>query len=135
MSLASLIANGVFERYPRLKFVFTEVGFAWLPEVIWVMDAYWRAAREETPWVSRPPSAYVFENVRFTTQPFIAPQDESHTAAMLDMIRAERTLMFSSDYPHWDYDPPEKIISLIPQSIRRRVMVENALELYGSRLA
>jgi predicted TIM-barrel fold metal-dependent hydrolase len=54
---------------------------------------------------------------------------------MLDMIRAERTLMFSSDYPHWDYDPPEKIISLIPQSIRRRVMVENALELYGSRLA
>jgi predicted TIM-barrel fold metal-dependent hydrolase len=97
--LATMLSSGVFVRFPKLRFVITEAGFGWVPEVMWVLDAYWKGNREETPWLSKPPSEYVFENVRFTTQPFIEPRKREHIAQMLDMIQAERTLMFATDYP------------------------------------
>jgi predicted TIM-barrel fold metal-dependent hydrolase len=135
MGLANAIANGVFERYPALKFVFTEAGFAWVPEIMWRMDSYWRTAREDTPWLKRPPSEYIIDHCRFTTQPFIEPEKHAHTEAILDIICAEKTLLFSSDYPHWDLDDPTHIATLLPDAIKQRVLVENALETYGPGLA
>jgi hypothetical protein len=44
---------------------------------------------------------------------------------------AER-LMFSSDYPHWDYDSPyESVPESFPEDRRRRILGENASKLYG----
>jgi uncharacterized protein len=94
----------VFERFPRLRYVFTGVGFAWLVDLMWKMDGYWKTAREETPWVKRAPSEYVKSNVLFSSQPFIEPDKPEHVASLLDMIHAETTLMFATDYPHWDGD-------------------------------
>ena len=51
--LASLIGNGVFDLFPGLRIVFTEVGFAWLPDLMWRMDAFWKSAREDTPWLKK----------------------------------------------------------------------------------
>ena len=42
--------------------------------------------------------------------------------------------MFSSDYPHWDFDDPRHALTALPTSIRRRVSVDNAVETYGDRL-
>jgi predicted TIM-barrel fold metal-dependent hydrolase len=134
MSLASLVANGVFERFPRLRFAYTECGFAWLPDLLWRLDAYWRGAREETPWVKRPPSEYILERVRFTTQPMIEPRRRSELAEMLEMVDGGRTLMFSTDYPHWDADVPDRIARDIPGPMRSRILAENALEHFGPRL-
>ncbi len=38
--------------------------------------------------------------------------------------------MFSSDYPHWDTDNPERILMHAPENLRWRVFVENARDLY-----
>ena len=133
-NLVSLIAHGVFERFPELKVSFTECGFAWLPEVTWRMDAFWKGHREDTPWVKCLPSEYVTKHCRFTTQPFIEPRSHKHIAQILEMIQAEKTLMFSSDYPHWDSDEPLNIMREIPESIRPAVLVGNALDTYGDRL-
>jgi uncharacterized protein len=54
---------------------------------------------------------------------------------MLDMVHGERTLLFSSDYPHWDFDDPMRTLSLVPEPGRSRIRSGNALELYGDRLA
>ena len=132
--LASLIANGVFETFPGLKFVFTELGFAWLPDLMWRMDSFWKSAREDTPWIKRLPSEYVLSNCRFTTQPFIEPTKRQHVAPMLDMIHAERTLLFATDYPHWDFDEPLRISQELTPEIRSAVMAENAVATFGSRL-
>ena len=133
-NLASLVAHGVFERFPDLKVAFTEIGFAWLPELLWRMDSFWKASREDTPWLKRRPSEYVFDNCRFTSQPFIEPGRQQHISQILEMIHAERTLMFSTDFPHWDFDDPLRVSREIPDSMRQAIMVGNALDTYGDRL-
>jgi uncharacterized protein len=132
-NLVSMLCQGVFERFPKLKLVLIEGGFAWLPGVLWRLDKNWRSVRDEVPWVKRPPSEYVWDRVRFTTQPLVDPP-KAELLAMCGMIHAERTLLFSSDYPHWDFDDPLTALNTLPPEMRRRIVAENALETYGDRL-
>jgi predicted TIM-barrel fold metal-dependent hydrolase len=132
-NLISVLCHGVFERFSRLKLVITEGGFSWIPDIIWRLDAHWRALREEVPWVRRLPSEYLADHVRFCTQPFIeAPRD--HVRAMFELVDGERVLMFASDYPHWDFDDPRRALSALTEEQRKPVMGENALDLFGDRL-
>jgi uncharacterized protein len=133
-NLISIVCNGVFERFPQLRLVMTEGGFAWLPDVMWRLDKDWRGLRDEIPWLSRPPSEYILEHVRFTTQPFIEPSRREHISAICDMIHADRVLMFSTDYPHWDFDDPVRALASIPKAILPRVLAGTAVEFYGARL-
>jgi predicted TIM-barrel fold metal-dependent hydrolase len=112
-SVPSLVWEGVFERFPSLHFVFAEVGFAWVPHYIWRLDSGWKSFRHERPWVKRPPSEYIYERVRFTTQPYPEPPKPDQLTQMLDMVHADRTLLFSSDYPHWDGDDPAQVLRKI----------------------
>lgn len=129
--LASMLFEGVFERFPGLRFVIVEGGVAWLPTFLWRLDKEWQALRTETPWVKRKPSEYAWDHVRLTTQPLEEPDDPKHLQQILGMFPAERVLMYSSDYPHWDFDDPTRIAEKFPEGMRRRVMYENARELYG----
>jgi predicted TIM-barrel fold metal-dependent hydrolase len=133
-SVISLVCQGVFERFPNLKVVITEGGFAWLPDVMWRLDKDWRSVRDEVPWVQRLPSEYVFDHIRFTTQPFPEPDDAEHLRALCEIVRADRTLVFSSDYPHWDFDSPLRALNALPDEWRERIRGETARELYGDRL-
>jgi predicted TIM-barrel fold metal-dependent hydrolase len=133
-SLASLIFEGVFERFPNLKVVFTEYGWEWVAPLLWKMDANWKAGRWTVPWVKRSPTDYVLDHVRFTTQPVEAPNDRL-AVQLLEMMHAERTVMYSSDYPHWNADEqPTSILRGASPELRRRIFRENAIETYGERL-
>ena len=86
------------------------------------------------PCIKRLPSEYIFEHVRFTSQPFVEPRRPEHLHAICDIVRAEQTLMFSSDYPHWDFDDPARALSWLPDHVSKRMKAENAIDLYGERL-
>jgi predicted TIM-barrel fold metal-dependent hydrolase len=133
-NLISLVCHGVFERYHHLTVVMTEGGFAWLPDVLWRLDKNVKSLRDEVPWVRRLPSEYVFDHVRFTSQPLPEPRSRQHLHTLCDIARADRTLMFSSDYPHWDFDDPAAALRTLPRDIVQRVRFENALATYGDRL-
>ena len=133
-NLLSLICHGVFERFPELKVVIAEGGFAWAAETMWKLDRDWQGLRDEVPWVKRPPSEYVREHVRFTTQPFVEPHKREHVATLLEMVYAEETLLYSSDYPHWDFDDPHRALASVSPELRRRICVDNPRRLYGDRL-
>lgn len=127
--IASMIAHGVFEKFPSLRFVLIECGVAWLPAVLWRLDADYKALRKETPWLRRLPSKYAAEHIRLTTQPLEQPKNDKHLRAILEAIDGEHTLLFASDYPYWDFDDPRSV--RIPADWRERIFSENARELYG----
>jgi len=129
--LTSLIFEGVFERFPKLRVVFVEGGYAWLAPFLWRLDADYRGLRDQTPWVRRPPSEYVWERVRFTSQPLEEPERPSQLLEVFAWNRADRTLMFASDYPHWDFDSPVDAFPRLPDELRRRIFRDTAAELYG----
>ena len=69
------------------------------------MDKQWQHMRKETPHLKRPPSEYLREHFWFSTQPMEEPENPNTSHDVLDWIGWDQ-LMFSSDYPHWDYDDP-----------------------------
>jgi predicted TIM-barrel fold metal-dependent hydrolase len=133
-NLLSLICHGAFERFPQLRIVIAEGGFAWLPDLVWRLGKDQKGLRDELPWLRRSPMEYVLDHVRFTTQPFYEPDEPAHLLAMCEIVHAEETLMMSSDYPHWDFDNPRRALARLPTAMRERILGANAVSLYGDRL-
>ncbi len=128
--LTSMVSEGVFVKFPTLKFVLLEGGAAWLPPLMWRFDKNWKALRLQTPWLVRPPSEYITEHVLLSTQPIEEPENPAHLRAILEMFDADKMLMFSSDFPHWDGDTPDFAARALPPGVRQRVLSETARELY-----
>lgn len=126
----SLVTEGVFEDFPDLRFIAIEGGIAWLPHLMWRMDKNYKALRDTAPWLRRLPSEYILDHLVLTTQPIEEPPNPEYLAQILDMIDASRTLMFSSDYPHWDFDNPDLVLRDIDPAMRARVMGGTAMEVY-----
>ncbi len=126
--MASMIAQGVFEKFPSLYFVIIECGVAWVPSVLWRLDANYKALRKETPWLKRLPSEYFRDHIRFTTQPLERPDNLQHLWSVLEAMDGKNTLLFASDYPHWDYDDVNNLH--IPPEWRENIMGGNAMQVY-----
>jgi predicted TIM-barrel fold metal-dependent hydrolase len=130
--LVSWITGGVFDRFPQLRFVFLEGGFLWHRAVAARLEASWDRFRGEND-ASRRPLEYIRDHVRFTTQPVEEHEaDPSKVAALMELAEANKILLFSSDYPHYDFDHPARALpNGISKATRERVMRANATELYG----
>jgi predicted TIM-barrel fold metal-dependent hydrolase len=129
--LVSFITEGVFERFPNFKLVLVEGGVTWLPPLMWRLDDQYKSGRAEVPWMTRRPFEYVRDNVRFSSQPMEMPDDAAHLLQLFDMFEAENILMFSSDYPHYDFDSPTRTFPKLPEATKRRIFFDTAAELYG----
>lgn len=128
--LVSLVCEGVFVQFPDLKFVLTEGGVSWLPHLMWRLDKNWKALRSDVPWLTRLPSEYIKENVRLTTQPIEEPENPEQLLQIFEMIDARHTVMFSSDYPHWDFDDPFWAFRFVPDDLKRHIFSETARDVY-----
>jgi predicted TIM-barrel fold metal-dependent hydrolase len=127
----SLVCEGVFEKFPTLKFVGIEGGIAWLPHLMWRMDKNYKALRDTTPWLKKLPSEYIREHIYLTTQPIEEPEKPEHLVQIFRMCGCEDRVMYSSDYPHWDFDHPKLALAPFPREIRVKVQALNAARLYG----
>ena len=128
--LVSLICEGVFVRFPSLRVVMLEGGFAWLPPLLRRLDRSWRRFGTEVPWLEHPPSHYAREHVRLSTQPMEEPARPEQLRTVLDQLWPN-ALLFATDYPHWDFDAPDLAFPVtLPEDLRRAIMHENAAALY-----
>jgi predicted TIM-barrel fold metal-dependent hydrolase len=127
---ASLICNGTFDRFEDLKFVWIEGGYSWSLPLLWRLERRWDDLGSELP-AKRRPREYVRDHMWWTSQPIEEPGKLTHLWKVMEWADAAHTLLFSSDYPHWDYDDPAQIVRRLPKEIRRRVFCESAIELYG----
>ena len=130
----SLVVEGVFEEFPTLRYLFIEGGMGWAPHLMWRLDGLYPALKAETPYLKRLPSEYLLGNCYFSTQPIEEPETHRHLLELFAMLRAEKTVVFASDYPHWDFDNPLQAFSFVPPDLKRRIFVDNILDLYGPRL-
>jgi predicted TIM-barrel fold metal-dependent hydrolase len=129
-ALNSLLAEGVFQKFPALKVVLIESGISWLPASLWRINKTWRGVRAEVPWLDRMPSDIVRERVRLTAQPFDAPPDAAALETLLEQFGSDEMLLFATDYPHWHYDGTEALPAGFPPGLLRKLLVDNALATY-----
>jgi predicted TIM-barrel fold metal-dependent hydrolase len=127
----SLVTEGIFELFPTLKIVLIEGGFAWVPPLMWRMDQTWKRLKEEAPRVKRLPSDYVRDHFWITTQPMEEPPQQRYFEELLEQMNMNDKLMFATDYPHWDFDAPDRALpATLPLALRRAIMADNARTLY-----
>jgi predicted TIM-barrel fold metal-dependent hydrolase len=131
IGIMTLIGGGIMEKYPRIKFVFLEIGAAWLPYWMWRMDDHYTTSSHRLATLPKPPSDYVRSESCFVS---CEPDEEglAHTASVLG---AER-IIFASDYPHGDCDFPHTVTKLRTQKdlsddLKERILWKNAAALYG----
>ncbi|MDD9987358.1 MAG: amidohydrolase family protein [Spirochaetaceae bacterium] len=126
---ASLIVEGVFEKFPTLKFGIIETQQMWAVSLMWQLDFDWKAIGDQTPWLKRLPSEYFREHIRVGTQPMHEPEVPEHLLPSLEMLHAGETLIFCSDFPHFDQNDPVTALPDISDHLRRRIFSDNALEM------
>jgi predicted TIM-barrel fold metal-dependent hydrolase len=128
--VASLICEGVFSKFPNLKVVLIESGVTWFPAFMWRLNKFWHGMRTEVPWVDRPPIDIAKAHFRLTTQPFDVPEDKVVISKIIDHLQSDRLLLFSSDYPHWQFDGDQVLPAGLSETLRRKLQTENPLDTY-----
>jgi len=138
--LVHFMLSGVFERFPRLKFVMTELGCSWVGPLLKRLDQTMAAIRDtgETGEIkygdehrmSKLPSDYFRQNVWMGVS-FPSPED----IAAIETIGADR-FMWGSDYPHDEGTHPLTREHLRARfhdkdpALVRKLLGENAAQLY-----
>jgi predicted TIM-barrel fold metal-dependent hydrolase len=129
--ILSLVVEGVFDRFPDLRMAMVEGGWTWLPSLMWRIDKDWKGLRREVPWNTDPPTRYIRERMRFTLQPMDAPENPHHLLQIIDQLGSDDLLMFSTDYPHWQFDSPDQALPAgLSPAQRSKILRENALNFY-----
>ena len=140
-AFVQLLFAGVFERYPDLKFVMTEMGCAWLPPMLKHFDHLMAQIREtgrigemryaEGDVLPKSATEYFRQNCWVG-----ASQPGRDDVAAMDTIGVDR-FMWGADYPHEEGTGPytrehlRQRFSETPPEVLRRALGGNAAELYG----
>ncbi len=135
-----LIMSGVFEKFPKLKYVLTESGCAWAPALLAQMDRIHRgmvagAIGElnygDQEWVLKEsPSFYAGQNCWYGAS-FPSKAD----LGGIEQIGVDR-VMWGNDYPHYEGTFPYNLESLrltfddVPEAHRRKLLGLNAAGVY-----
>jgi len=131
----SLICEGVFDKFPRLQVALVEACLTWAGPLQWAMDAAYAVAASDGPRLKKLPSEYFREHFWLSTQPVEEPDNPRHLVQAIEFAQLTDRVMFSSDYPHWDFDSPDKALpAAVPPAMRAKIMGENAARLYAGRL-
>lgn len=131
LHLTNWVINGIPERFPKLNVIWIESGLAWIPFLMQRLDHEFMMRSSEAPLLKRKPSEYMRE-FYYTTQPMERPDNMKVLETTFEMINAEKQLLYSSDYPHWDFDLPSVIYDLpfLSEQAKRNILGENARRLF-----
>jgi uncharacterized protein len=130
--MTNWVVNGLPERFPKLKVLWIESGLTWAYALMQRLDHSYMMRTSDCPSLKRRPSEYMRE-MYYSSQPMEKPDDLSILEATFKMINAETQLLWSSDYPHWDFDLPSVIYDLpfLGEKAKRNILGGNAAKLFG----
>ena len=132
-TLATMIFDGVFDRFPGLRVGVIEQGAIWVPSWMRQMESAFDAfARHEERLqaLTLRPSEYVRRQIRFTPYP-------TEDVGWIVEQAGPEVCLFSSDYPHVEGGrrPLERFEASLGDAsddVRRRFYCDNFLDLMGS---
>lgn len=129
MTLTSLIVHGAPVKFPDLNFVILEAGIGWVPYLMFRLNKEIAMRRSEAPLLEKQPEEYIRDQFYFATQPLGEPLNPAHLQMLLDIVGPD-SLLFASDYPHWDFDHPSELNAHLQEHFdatdRSLVLHENA---------
>jgi predicted TIM-barrel fold metal-dependent hydrolase len=122
--LVSLVLEGVCERFPSLRVVFSGFGIGWLPSALWRLERAFDGGSAEAAkkGLRRRPSEVVRAHVRFTTRDLDAPS-VAELERVLPVEDVELLLLYASGYPESDgtFD-----WEALPERARNAILHDNA---------
>jgi hypothetical protein len=132
MALIGTLIGGVFERFPRLKIAYLESGIGWVPYMMDRLDEeVEKRGAVEAPYLTRLPSEYV-------TGGRIFFGIECGEKTIPDAVRwgLDHTLLYSSDYPHWDGDWPRTVKTVrkrtdLSEETKQKMLHDNVARFYN----
>ena len=130
-TILNFIHSGIIDRYPKLKLVSVESGCGWIPFALeaaeWHIDEMVPAAAKA---LKRRPTEYFKDHIYATF--WFEDQGVKH---FVEEVGANN-LLFLTDYPHptalysgWQ-ERLARVLAKLEPAARRRVMQDNAVELY-----
>ena len=131
-TLATMIFDGVLERFPELRIGVIEQGAIWVPSWMRQMESAFDAFHrheERLRELSLRPSEYVRRQVRFTPYP-------TEDVGWIIEQSGPEVMLFSSDYPHVEggrkpYERFEASLGDASAAVRRQFYCDNFLDLMG----
>jgi predicted TIM-barrel fold metal-dependent hydrolase len=132
VQLTNWVVNGIPERFPKLKTIWMESGLAWIPFMMQRLDNEYLMRSNECPLLKKKPSEYMRE-FYYSSQPMELGDDIEALKNTFRMINAETQLLYSSDYPHWDFDLPSTIYDLpfLTDNARSNILGGNAARVFN----
>jgi uncharacterized protein len=132
-TIATMLFDGVFDRFPRLRLGVIEQGAIWVPSWMRQMESAFEAFvkhEERVRDLSMRPSDYVHRQMKFT------PYPTEDVGWIVDQGGAD-IVMFNSDYPHVEggrrpIERFEASLGARADDVRDRFYSTNFLELMGS---
>lgn len=128
--LTNWVINGLGERFPNLNVIWIESGLAWVPFMMQRLDSEYQLRQSDAPLLKKMPSDYI-RDMYFTSQP-LEVTDMDLLEATFRAVDAENTLLYASDWPHWDFDVPGRIMSIpfLSEKGKRNILGENARKIF-----
>ncbi|HEY2679405.1 MAG TPA: amidohydrolase family protein [Steroidobacteraceae bacterium] len=135
LTAAALIIDGVFDRYPQLKFGAIELGASWVPSWMRFMDSAANAFMKHEARLqnlSLKPSEFVKRQFRATPYPH-------EDVGWIIANAGEQVCLFSSDYPHIEggRNPLKRFSDSLQHTPARQVdrfLRDNFVDLMGEGL-
>ncbi len=134
LTMTSLIEQGTPEKFSDLDFVFLEAGLLWAPYMTYRLNKEHSMQPNASPLLEKSPEEYVRDQFYFGTQPLEEPLDASQMKLVFELLGPE-SILFASDFPHWDFDNPSTIVQTIRKNLDdeafETVLNENARAVFG----
>jgi hypothetical protein len=130
LNCTNWVINGIGERFPKLPVIWMESGLAWIPFLMQRLDHEYMLRPSECPLLKKKPSDYM-RDMFYSSQP-MEIQDHDAMECTFRMINAETQLLYSSDYPHWDFDLPSTIWDLpfLSEKAKHNILGGSAARLF-----
>jgi uncharacterized protein len=111
-----------------VRIIWEEAGIFWIPGLMFRLDTEYSRRRADHALLRKTPSDYM-KDFFYTTQPLEVVPKREFFRYVIEMIDGERTLMYSSDWPHSDFDHPTNIarsLGFLSDEGRQRILGGNA---------